>query len=88
MINNLDRKSHISELYDLSHKNDKEIHIGYDYKNNLLKNSLSKQLFKNDDLYKFLNHIQSMMVCMFESNMILRNWFNHNVPKWYDRHVN
>jgi hypothetical protein len=85
---NLERNLHIPELYDLSHRNDNEIHLGYDYKNNVLTNSISKQLFKNDITNGFLLNLQQMVVHMIDSNVILRNWFNFTVNKYYDRYNN
>ena len=84
----LERNVRIPELYDLHHFHDNELHQGYDYKNNILKRTLSKQLFKNDITNNFLLKLQDMVALMVDSNVILRNWFNHNVTKYYDKHNN
>jgi len=87
-MEDLEKGVHIPELYDLCHRNDYELYNGYNYKDNLFKITLSKHLFKNDNTNDFLNYLQKMVVCMIESNMILRNFFNHNVSKYYDKHNN
>jgi hypothetical protein len=85
---NLEKYSYISELYDIEHRNDSNIHIGYDYQNNILKNTLSKQLFKNNNTNTFILKLQDMVALMFQSKVILRNWFNYTVNKYYDKHNN
>lgn len=84
----LEKNVHIPELYDLNHRNDNELHRGYDYKNNVLKRSLSRQLFKNNITNGFLLRLQDMVALMIDSNVILRNFFNYNVSKYYDKHNN
>jgi hypothetical protein len=79
---------HIPELYDLNHFNDNELHQCYNYQDNILKNGLSDQILKNDKTNGFLSNLQQMVVCMIQSNLILRNWFSSSVPKYYDRHPN
>lgn len=87
-MEDLEKGLHISELYDLNHFNDKELHVGYNYQDNILKNGLSKQLFKNDKTNGFLLNLQEMVVCMVQSNLILRNYFSFTVSKYYDKHPN
>ncbi|MFW6243102.1 MAG: hypothetical protein ACOC2W_02990 [bacterium] len=85
-MESLEKNVHISELYDLNHRNDNDLNIGYNYKDNVLKDSLSKQLFNNDITNGFILHLQKMVALTIDSNVILRNWFNHTVSKFYDRH--
>ena len=87
-MEDLEKGLHIPELYDLNHFNDKELHVGYNYQDNVMTRSLSKQLFKNDKTNGFLINLQYMVVCMIQSNLISRNWFNHTVSKYYDKHPN
>lgn len=87
-MESLEKNVHIPELYDLHHRHDNNLHIGYNYKDNLLKDSLSKPLFSNDKTNGFLLHLQKIIVLTIDSNVILRNWFNHTVSKYYDRHNN
>lgn len=87
-MEDLEKNVHIPELYDLNHRHDNNLNQGYNYKDNLLKNSLSKQLFENDITNGFLLRLQNLIVLTVDSNLILRNWFNHTVSKYYDKHNN
>lgn len=87
-MEDLEKNVHIPELYDLNHRHDNNLNQGYNYKDNLLKNSLSKPLFENDITNGFLLRLQSLIVLTVDSNVILRNWFNHTVSKYYDKHNN
>lgn len=84
----LEKSLHIPELYVLKHRKDNEIHQGYDYRNNILKKTLSRSLFKNDKTNGFLLYLEEMVVHMIDSNVLLRNWFNPTVSKYYTRHNN
>ena len=87
-MEDLEKNAHIPELYDLNHRHDNNLNQGYNYKDNLLKNSLSRQLFDNDITNGFLLRLQDLIVLTVDSNVILRNWFNHTVSKYYDKHNN
>ena len=87
-MEDLEKNAHIPELYDLNHRHDNNLNQGYNYKDNLLKNSLSRQLFDNDITNGFLLKLQDLIVLTVDSNVILRNWFNHTVSKYYDKHNN
>lgn len=84
----LERRVHIPELYDLKHRRDNELHQGYDYRNNILKKTLSRSLFKNDKTNGFLLNLEEMIAHMIDSNVLLRNWFTNSVSKYYTRHNN
>ena len=84
----LENDVHINELYILHHRHDNELHNATEYKSNLLERSLSRSLYKNDKMKGFLDLLQPMVVHMITSNVFLRNYFNHTVSKYYDRHNN
>jgi hypothetical protein len=84
----LEKSVHIPELYDLNHRHDNNLNEGYNYKENVLKISLSKQIFQNDIANNFLLMLQKMVSLTIESNSIVRNWFNFTVSKYYDKHNN
>ncbi len=84
----LDRESQIKELYDLKHINDNETHTGFDYEKNLMSKSLSNVMFQNETTREFINKIKPMYLNMIESNLIIRNFFNYTVPKYYNKHSN
>ncbi len=87
-MTDLEKNVHIPELYDLNHRHDNNLNISYDYKENILKDSLSKQLFKNDITNNFLLKFQEVIALSIDSNVITRNWFNHTINKYYDKHNN
>ena len=88
MADSQEKNVHISELYDLNHRHDKELHNAETYKDRILEKSLSKNIYQNDKTAGFLDKLQPMVVQMISSNVILRNWFNWTVSKYYDRHNN
>jgi hypothetical protein len=82
----LDRDSQIKELYDLKHINDDEIHTGFDYEENIMSRTLSNVMFQNTMTRTFIDKIRPMHLSMVESNLIIRNFFNYTVTKFYNRH--
>ena len=84
----LERERHIKEVYDLKHINDNEIHRGFDYETNLLNNTLSNVMFKNDTTKEFLDQDKDLLLTMVESTLTIRNFFNYSVSKFYNRHNN
>ena len=87
-MEDLEKNVHIPELYDLNHRHDNNLNQGYNYKDNVLKDSLSKPLFQNDITNSFLLKLQELIALNIDSNVITRNWFNHTVSKWYTHHNN
>lgn len=79
---------HINELYILSHRRDKELHNATTYKTDLISKSISPNLFKNNNMFGFLNLLQPMVYHMIASNSLIRNWLNFSVNKYYDRYNN
>ena len=88
MADSQEKNVHIPELYDLNHRYDKELHNAETYKERILERSLSKNIYQNDKTAGFLDLLQPIVVQMISSNVILRNWFNWTVSKYYDRHNN
>lgn len=83
----IEKDLQIKELYELKHIND-DIKSGYDYEDGLIKNSFSNVMLKNEMTYNFLNKIKDLLIYSIESNLIVRNWFNYTVPKYYNKHNN
>lgn len=88
MGDSLEKSVHIPELYELNHRNDNELHNAETYKEKMLEKSLSKNIYQNEKTAGFLDRLQPMVIQMITSNVILRNWFNPTVSKYYDRHNN
>lgn len=84
----LENDVHINELYILSHRHDNELHNAVEYKTSLLQNSIPRVVYNNNKTKGFLDLLQPMIVHMITSNVILRNWMNFTVNKFYDRHSN
>lgn len=84
----IERESQIKELYDLKHRNDKELHTHFDYENKLLEKMLPAYIFKNPTMNEFLIKLQKLMVWTYESNVVVRNWYNFTCGKWYNKYNN
>ena len=83
----IEKDTQIKELYELKHIND-DIQTGFDYEENLIRNSFSNVMFKNEMTYAFLNKIKSLLIYTIESNLVVRNRFNYTVHKFENRHNN
>jgi len=77
----------IKELYDLKHINDNII-TGFDYEEGLMTRSLSNLMFQNETTSTFLDKIKKLLIYTIESNLIVRNFFNYTVHKYYNKHNN
>jgi hypothetical protein len=84
----IETSKHINELYNLKHINDKELYSKSNYENEILRRSLSNVLYRNDLNANFLNLLQQKMVWMIDSTLIIRNYWNYTVDKFYNRHSN
>lgn len=84
----IEKERHIKELYELDHINDELLNQGYDYENNLYSRILSSVLFRNGMLSAFLKKIQKNSVWMINSVLVVRNFFDYTVDKYYDKHNN
>ena len=84
----IEQDKHIKELYDLNHRKDELLNTGFDYQNKLFERILSNVMFGNSILSEFLKLLQKNAVYMIESNLIIRNFWNYTVSKFYDKHNN
>jgi len=82
----IEKELHIKELYNLKHINDKELYSKNKYESELLQRSLSNVLYKNELNASFLNLLQQKIVWMIDSTLIVRNFWNYTVEKYYNRH--
>jgi len=84
----IERRSQISELYDLKHRNDEDPNESFDYESNFIDKVLPQYGRKNDNFYQFTKKLQDLMVWGIETNLIIRNWYNWTVSKYYKKHSN
>ena len=82
----IEEKLYIKEIWDLSHINDNVEDSGYDYQSNFIKRTTSEVMLRNDTMREFLNRLQEQMVLLIESTLVVRNFWNYTVNKYYDRH--
>jgi hypothetical protein len=82
----LEKDRHIPELYYLKHKHDNKLHTGFNWQDNILKNTTSPYVWKNPTMNKYLSKIEKMVSLMVEKMSVARNFFNYTVPKYYDEH--
>lgn len=86
MIIMIEKESQIKELYELKHRKDKELYTHFDYENNLILKTMSKYIYRNDNMFNFLNFLKKQWVWMIESILPLRNFYNYTVNKYYNKH--
>jgi len=84
----IERESQIKELYDLKHRKDDEIHIHFDYENELINKLMPEYARRNDTVNAFSKQLQKLMVWGIEANLVLRNFYNPVVNKYYNKHSN
>lgn len=84
----IEEKPHIKYLYDLKHRNDSLKNNGSDYKKTLFKHIFSNVLFGNTKMQYFLPLLQENVIWMIDSTLLIRNWWNVTVDKYYNNHNN
>jgi hypothetical protein len=82
----IEEELYIKELWDLRHLNDKNQEEGFDYETKFIERSTSEVLRRNNNLREFLNRLQKQMVWMVQSTLVVRNFWNYTVHKYYDKH--
>jgi len=69
-------------------RREKRMHIGYDYKDNIMKNTLSNQMFGvNEDLDIFIKRINDIVYNWIESVKQIKIFANPAVDK-YENKIN
>jgi hypothetical protein len=84
----IERESQIKELYDLKHRKDDEIHTHFDYENELLNKMMPEYARRNDNVNEFSKRFQKLLVWGIEANLVLRNFYNYTVSRYYNKHSN
>ena len=82
----IDEEMHIKELYDLKHFQDNNLHTHYDYEETFLNKTMSNVMLGNEMTETFIKKQQKLMVLMMESPLIIKNWYNFSVDKYYNKH--
>lgn len=87
MKNIIEENSQIPEMYLTRHKHDSVSEdFAFDYSSNLLKNTLSPVLYKNEDTEATLNKLNDMVVVMLDEILPIRNMFFFTHSKYYNKH--
>lgn len=84
----LEQKSQIPELYYLKNKWNNNPNRHYPWEDNILKKTLSPNIFNNKNMRDYLLQLEEMVGLMLESVNIVRNFFNISVDKYYNDHWN
>lgn len=82
----IDKEMHIKELYELKHFQDNDLHCHYDYEETFLNKTMSNVMLGNDMTSTFLKKQQKLMVLMMEAPLLIKNFWNWAVPKYYNKH--
>lgn len=84
----IERETQIKELYDLKHRKDVQIHTHFDYENELVNKLMPEYSRRNKMVKDFMTKIQKLFVMGIETQLILRNFYNPVVSKFYNKHNN
>lgn len=84
----IERESQIKEIYDLKHRKDDDPNIHFDYENELINKTMPEYIRRNDTVNDFTNLFKNLLVWGIESQLILRNFYNYTVDKYYNKHSN
>lgn len=82
----LQKDIEISELYDIKTRFNSNSNRHHAWENDLLKNSTSTYIWRNENMNQYLTKIQTMLVFMLEKMNFARNFFNFTVHKYYNEH--
>ena len=82
-----DKRTGFPSLYRATYEEGWELkNTGYDYSKNLLNITMSKYMFKNKHISKFLeNYLTPIMVFYINRVKYIRIFYNFAVPKWYQK---
>lgn len=84
----IEKEKHIKELWYINHRNDELKYTGFNYEEKLFKRIFSNLMFDNPTLNEFMLQLQKMSVLMLESTLVVRNFWNYTVPRFYNKHPN
>lgn len=88
MINNHNKNQKgFDSLYKATYENGWDIkNTGHDYAKDIMTNTLSSYMFRNEKLSEFINnHIGPIMVFFINRVKFLRIYYNFAVPKNYQK---
>jgi len=84
----LEESKHIKENYYIKHRKDDLKYTGFDYEENILNKTMSNLMFKNPTMIEFLQQLKNNIIIMFDSVLVVRNFWNYTVDKYYNKHNN
>ena len=84
----IQEEKHITELRNVKHRKDDLKYTGFNYEENLYRRTLSSVMFDNPILNEFLTRLQKQTILMLESTLVVRNFWNYTVPRFYNKHPN
>jgi hypothetical protein len=85
----IEKELQIKELYEFRHFHDDfGNNKPLDYENKLLPLIMTDSMFKNNKTRIFLEKLQKLFIWNLESILVLRNFWNYTVGKYYNKHIN
>lgn len=84
----IEKEKQIYSLYYIKNRNNKFKNNGFNYEKNLFKVIFSSLVFDNQKTQKFLSFLQKQVILMFESVLIVRNFYNYTINKYSKHHNN
>lgn len=82
----LEKERQLPELYDLKHRFDNLPNRHFPYEDTILRNTTSPHISKNPVMANFILKLERIVSLMVEQNVLVRNYFNYTVSKYYDDH--
>lgn len=65
-----------SYLNQAKHINDVYLHMGYDYRGNILKNGTSPELWSNPQQINMYGRLEGMITFLLEQSKYVKKWFS------------
>lgn len=81
----IEENNQIPEMYLMRHQHD-GTDEEYDYVSDTLKNSTTKVLWQNDNMFEFMEGINKMYSTLVDSILPVRNIFYWSYNKYYNKH--
>jgi len=84
----IQKERHINSLYYIKHRKDKLKNTGFNYEKEIFNVTLSNLMLDNPTTKNFLDLLRKQVVWMIESTLVIRNFYNFTVDKYYNKHSN
>lgn len=81
----IEENNQIPEMYMFRHQHDSQ-DDEYDYVSNTLKNSTSKVIWQNDNMFDFMENVNKLYTTLVDTVLPVRNIFFWSYNQYYNKH--